>query len=556
MFQDLYFVTCDCIRREVEYVFSTQDKFRGIKSLFFPYDTDLSQNTSKVYEIINELNCDNDILVLCDDPCPGKSPIPEDYCGSFSIHRVERLYEIFTSRSVLEDCLDTEAFVVLPGWLENWQENSAVDRSENPLFALEGHSSVLVIDTGLYPDIPIKAQEFAESAGLPLQILNVGLDHFSLAIENIILRLNLEKKQNQLRSSQRKAASYAMSLDFIRSIADMNDESEAIDSICKLFETLFAPKDIFYIPFDKNRPCGKQCNSLPPDSELLDSFKESNASYVLLDSEDGFAVRVSSNDEVLGVVEVHNIAFQEHIEEYLSIALDLAKASGLVISNIRRYHEIFRSREELVRLTDMLRTTNRILRHDIANDLQVITVSLDLLEEKQDEKFIKMSQKAVQRSISLIRSMRDLDYALSPDNQLELQSVKSIVTSVTERYDAEFHVKGDCLVMIDSAFFSVIDNIVSNALVHGSASRIDVNIDILNESCKIDISDNGTGIPEDIRPYVFDEGFKYGKTGHTGFGLYIVKKTIERYNGTIRTEDNDSGGAKFLIELPLASTGG
>jgi signal transduction histidine kinase len=147
--------------------------------------------------------------------------------------------------------------------------------------------------------------------------------------------------------------------------------------------------------------------------------------------------------------------------------------------------------------------------------------------------------------------MRDMDHALSPDKQLDLQSVKSVVTNVIDRYDAEFGLEGDCLVMIDQAFFSVIDNIVSNALVHGSASRIDINIEEQDGSCKISISDNGSGIPDDIKTQVFDEGFKYGKTGHTGFGLYIVKKTIERYNGTISVKDNKQGGATFMIELPL-----
>lgn len=550
MFHDLYFLTCDCIRREVEHIFYSDEKFRGIKPVFFPSRYH-SQNDEKIDEIIDDLNCDNDILVLCERKCTVKASSTDDYSGSLSINTVEHFHDLFISESVLQNDTDSATLVLLPGCLEQWQEYRGTDKNKMPFFNVEKYSSVLVLDTGLYSDITTRTQEFEEITGLPSRIVHTELARFSLSVENMILRRNLEKKKNQLKLSQRKAASYAMSLDFIRDIADMNDESEAIDSICRLFDTLFAPGEVFYIPFDRSQPCGRQCNSSTVDPGQIDSLKRSNAAYLIFDSEDGFAVKVSSKDDVLGIVGVCKVTYPEHIDEYLSIALDLAKAAGLAISNIRRYYEIFSSREEQVKLTDMLRTTNRILRHDIANDLQVITVSMDLLSDKYEDKFIDMSRQAVQRSISLIRNMRDMDHALSPDKQLDLQSVKSVVTNVIDRYDAEFGLEGDCLVMIDQAFFSVIDNIVSNALVHGSASRIDINIEEQDGSCKISISDNGSGIPDDIKTQVFDEGFKYGKTGHTGFGLYIVKKTIERYNGTISVKDNEQGGATFMIELPL-----
>ncbi|KXS43461.1 MAG: ATP-binding region, ATPase-like protein [Methanolobus sp. T82-4] len=548
MFHDLYFLTCDCIRREIEHIFSAEEKFRGIKPVFFPSEASYGE---KINEIINELNCDNDILVLCEKTCPLQASSTDDYSGALSINTVEHFHDLFISESVLQRDMNSGTLVLLPGCLEQWQEYRGTDKKGMPFLNPDEFSSVLVLDTGLYSDIATRAREFEELTGLPSRIIHPGLANFSINIENMILRRNLEKKKDQLKLSQKKAASYAMSLDFIREIADMNDESEAIDSICKLLETLFAPEDTFYIPLDQSQPCGMEHSYSAGDIMAVDSLKRSNADYLIFDSEDGFAVKVSSKEDILGIVGVRKVTYPGYIDEYLSIALDLAKAAGLAISNIRRYYEIFSSREEQVKLTDMLRTTNRILRHDIANDLQVITVSMDLLSDKYEDKFIDMSRQAVQRSISLIRNMRDMDHALSPDKQLDLQSVKSVVTNVIDRYDAEFGLEGDCLVMIDQAFFSVIDNIVSNALVHGSASRIDINIEEQDGSCKISISDNGSGIPDDIKTQVFDEGFKYGKTGHTGFGLYIVKKTIERYNGTISVRDNEQGGATFMIELPL-----
>ncbi len=45
--------------------------------------------------------------------------------------------------------------------------------------------------------------------------------------------------------------------------------------------------------------------------------------------------------------------------------------------------------------------------------------------------------------------------------------------------------------------------------------------------------------------------FKYGKTGNTGMGLYIVSKVIERHHGRIEVKDNDPKGTTFIITIPM-----
>jgi signal transduction histidine kinase len=72
--------------------------------------------------------------------------------------------------------------------------------------------------------------------------------------------------------------------------------------------------------------------------------------------------------------------------------------------------------------------------------------------------------------------------------------------------------------------------------------------------CELRISDNGSGIPDKIKGRVFDEGFKYGKSGHTGLGLYITKRIVERY-GDISVEDNHPSGTTFIIRFYNIETG-
>jgi len=63
------------------------------------------------------------------------------------------------------------------------------------------------------------------------------------------------------------------------------------------------------------------------------------------------------------------------------------------------------------------------------------------------------------------------------------------------------------------------------------------------------LSDEGIGIPNEIKYKIFDEGFQYGENGHTSIGLYIVQKTVEDYGGEVFVEDNKPQGAVFIVHL-------
>ena len=96
---------------------------------------------------------------------------------------------------------------------------------------------------------------------------------------------------------------------------------------------------------------------------------------------------------------------------------------------------------------------------------------------------------------------------------------------------------------------SVFKNLISNSIIHGNSTQIDIIISSKNDMCKIRFIDNGIGIPDKFKDRIFDEGFFYGKSGNTGIGLNIVKKTIEHYGGYISVEDNEPTGAMFVISL-------
>ncbi|WP_407355921.1 ATP-binding protein [Methanolobus sp. WCC5] len=203
-------------------------------------------------------------------------------------------------------------------------------------------------------------------------------------------------------------------------------------------------------------------------------------------------------------------------------------------------------------INDFLRVINSILRHDISNNLTIMGMSVDLMKTPGNEEIAAKALKCIDKCTSLITRMQDLESALFKDYTLRPFNVRDVVSSVIENYDIGFNVEGKATVMADGALYSVFDNIINNSIVHGHTELIEVVIVKTGDFCRIEIKDHGTGIPSSIMGKVFEEEFKYGSSAHTGLGLHIVKKVIERYGGEVHITANKPAGTVLILKLPLS----
>jgi PAS domain S-box-containing protein len=121
--------------------------------------------------------------------------------------------------------------------------------------------------------------------------------------------------------------------------------------------------------------------------------------------------------------------------------------------------------------------------------------------------------------------------------------------------DVEHAVMGDAQMLRQ-----VLQNLVSNSIKytpHGG--RIDVAITNDGAEVRCAVTDTGIGVPEEARARLFEKFFRAEnvskvETEGTGLGLYIVRLIVERAHGRIWFEPAESGGSRFLIALPLATT--
>ncbi len=115
----------------------------------------------------------------------------------------------------------------------------------------------------------------------------------------------------------------------------------------------------------------------------------------------------------------------------------------------------------------------------------------------------------------------------------------------------------------------VVRNLISNAIKfspHGGQIVLCVSLDHLRAgrragdmqevpAVSLIVSDEGPGVPVDELKTVFDKFVQSSKTsngaGGTGLGLAICKEIVDAHGGTIHVENGESGGARFVVVLPL-----
>nr|WP_315212544.1 ATP-binding protein [uncultured Duganella sp.] len=102
----------------------------------------------------------------------------------------------------------------------------------------------------------------------------------------------------------------------------------------------------------------------------------------------------------------------------------------------------------------------------------------------------------------------------------------------------------------------VLVNLFNNALdaMADSATReLTVSVERTDERVMIGVADTGPGIPEDIRAHLFEPFFTTKPQGQgLGLGLAISEQIVREFGGLLRVEAGATGGARFIIELPLA----
>ncbi|SEP86629.1 histidine kinase N-terminal 7TM domain-containing protein [Natrinema salaciae] len=217
-----------------------------------------------------------------------------------------------------------------------------------------------------------------------------------------------------------------------------------------------------------------------------------------------------------------------------------------------------------------LTVLNRIVRHDIRNEMNVITGRSELLDEHIDpagEEHLELIRESSNHVVELTRVVGDLVETLTTDGDLDLEPVhlgpvvwNQVEKARTSYPHATFDIDGmttDVTVLGNEMLSSVFTNLLNNAVLHNDAAspHVRVSIEDGDEVVRVRVSDNGPGVPEAQRDEIFGRGQKGLESEGTGIGLYLVDTLVDGYGGDVWVESSDEAGATFAVELPKATDG-
>lgn len=232
-----------------------------------------------------------------------------------------------------------------------------------------------------------------------------------------------------------------------------------------------------------------------------------------------------------------------HVYKRDIVILDYAE----VLEEKDRISELYTTTKEL---QEILGIINKMLRHDVKNKLQVILGYIEVFLLERKDEYLEKAINAVGEVNEYLEKIRSLERALSAGiGLLKPVNVRKVVEDVLSFYEVPHTIHGSCIALADESLYSVIDNIVNNAIKHGRTDKIDVYLSQFEDDCEIRIVDYGVGMSPEVRRRIFEESFTINDKIGTGIGLYVVKKVVERYGGRVWAEETKPKGSTFVIML-------
>src|SRR6478672_296981 len=240
------------------------------------------------------------------------------------------------------------------------------------------------------------------------------------------------------------------------------------------------------------------------------------------------------------------------------------------ISDLKEVQELHMRAERLEAVAEL----SASLAHEIRNPLASIRSSVEQLARSKhaddDERFL--AGLIVRESDRLSRLLSEfLDFARVRATHFVPLDLHAVVVAVVRLIRAHPECRPDAAITIEGGrtmldadedlLHRVIANLVLNA-VQAARGPIRITVSVaavqgaeiphgtnLEHAVRLQVRDNGPGIPADIRDRLFDP-FVSGRSGGSGLGLAIVQRAVEAHRGLVLVDSAPGSGTTFTIFLP------
>lgn len=247
--------------------------------------------------------------------------------------------------------------------------------------------------------------------------------------------------------------------------------------------------------------------------------------------------------------------------QYVATKFDITERKNAEINLEKQNNELLKTNKELDRFVYSVS-------HDLRSPLTSIQGLISIIEDESKEpetlEHVEMIKSSINRLDEFIRKI--LSYSqnkrtgLHAEQILVKKTILTIVDSLQNMDNAkgihfEIDIQEDFTFFTDKlGFNTIVENIISNAIKYHKSFNterfIKVTGNVTNEMLQLKIADNGIGIATKHQDKIFDMFFRISSRSEgSGIGLYIVKDTIEKLEGSIHFFSVVRSGTTFEIKL-------
>ena len=259
----------------------------------------------------------------------------------------------------------------------------------------------------------------------------------------------------------------------------------------------------------------------------------------------------------------HGVVIQGDMFRVINRLLDAAIGSAVQNYATAQALEVQRRREEHL----------AFIAHDLRTPLNAIAMAAKLLEQARDGAKLDMAslQKTLNRNIAhlgeLVNDVLKENSNLVTEVGVKLERRWFDLWPLVEGLVHELHpiagtgstvlkntIPPELRIYADASLLvRVFQNLIANAITHTPRGEVLIGASEPDTSSKVEfwVSDNGSGIPAEKLPYIFDKYETDHKDQHgAGLGLAIVKTFVEAHGGMVTVESQPDVGSTFRVVLP------
>jgi signal transduction histidine kinase len=283
---------------------------------------------------------------------------------------------------------------------------------------------------------------------------------------------------------------------------------------------------------------------------------------------------VNSKDEIGDLSNSFNLMVEKLEKAHYSLTYEIQVRKETEEELINAKEELSKSLEIEKNLNDLKSRFVSMVSHEYRTPLTVILTSTYLMEKffqlqlkPEFSRQLVIVQNSVKNMVQLLDDILFLGKSDAGKLKVSLKSLDIIETiedlvRQSEVLDKNNHeiifqkTNESCFINSDENLLrQIFTNLISNAIKYSpKGSSVKINLEMQPEKVLFTIIDNGIGIPEDEKEFLFDSFFRarnVHEISGTGLGLSIVYRCVNALSGEITADSKENVGTIFVVEIPM-----